>query len=175
MAAPRRRQDSLVRSLLDDTGGKRISGPLRWQRSSNRIEARWPVRNSHGARLELVMSLSPGLPWRVHLILFEVLLRLHVARLDVRDDHSNRKTDGRVWRSQTHLHVWSEKWGESNAIDFPHQVWADDARVVKEGEYRQILEAFCSWCHIEIDEGMTWEDPPVDNDAADQQLEGDVP
>lgn len=121
------------------------------------------------------MSLSPRLPWRVHLIFFEIVLRLHIARLDVRDGHRNRKTDGRVWQSQTHLHVWSEQWDQSHAIDFPGQSWQDDTRIVKEGEYLQILRAFCSWCHIDIDESVTWEDPPVDNDTADQQLEGDVP
>lgn len=173
--AGQRFTNSLRSMVLAPSASERVSRPPNRRVAGTRAAARRDIANNRGRRTEPIISGTPVIPWRGHILLRDVVTHTTVTRSAVRDSRDSAGTDQRSWRNGTRLHVWSEGCGEKRATDFPLQEWSDDGRQLKPGEPRLIFARFCAHRAIERGEDFGWIGSPLDSEVDDQQLEGGVP
>lgn len=141
--------------------GLRLAGSPRWEIGDQDVRATLVVHTEADTIDSLAMDLRivRRVPWLYH---YQLRLdRWPIRRLDVRDTHSNpRQTSGTRWHDQTHKHAWRTEWGERWAYT-PTDIPPTPNFHVTPGEYREVFEAFCGECHVDI-EGFEWVEPTVD-------------
>jgi hypothetical protein len=161
--------DQMVAAVLDVTASKlELRVPLTWTHRATTHRAEAAVHNAHGLPLRLGLQIIADKPWKVTAYL--MLHGTQIRRLDVNGSHRNR-TDGQVWRSQTHKHRFSEAHQDAEAYS-PSDIPAVPFQNVSDEDYRQVLEAFCGECRIILGGSYVWQPPRGNLQKPDIQGEG---
>ena len=136
----------------------RLQGQPQWQETSQHVKTVLVVNSDADATVYFDVTLVRRVPWLYHLQLrWE---KYPVRRLDVRDSHSNpHGSDGQTWSNETHKHAWREEYGDGWAYT-PDGLPIAPGYDVAPDEYREVFEAFCAECGIDL-EDFVWVEPTV--------------
>jgi hypothetical protein len=150
--------DQVVAAVVDVATSKlELRVPLTWTRRPTTYRAEAAVHNAHGLPLRSGLQIIIDKPWKVTAYL--MLHGTQIRRLDVNGSHRNR-TDGQVWRSQTHKHVFSE--AHQSAVAYtPTDIPTVPFQNVSDEDYRQVWEAFCAECGVVLGGTYAWRPPDL--------------
>lgn len=141
-----------------------LSEPLDWKRKGSQLRATHRVKTVLSNPITVVASLLADRPYRPTFLIHDGAPgKNNACRLDLRSSHTNRRTDGRHWERETHLHLWRDDRHEAHAVD-PFQPWPptwfreDDTQITSE-QLKELFETFCRMFHVELGGTYHWVDP----------------
>ena len=137
--------------------------PVVWVLVGSTVRAQMGLHNAHALPLKLYAQILVQKPWKM--TIFLMLQDVHLGRLDVNGSHGNRIGAREVWVERTHKHRWCESHGDAEAYT-PDDIPPVPLTSVTGEHYRQVFEAFCGECRIELADGYQWSEPMLANRPA---------